>query len=102
MIDKLYTYRFEIFLATQLVILFGSLLFPPEFYEYTLLPLFYLISIAAGILMISKNKKLTWLFIVLFVISAFVFGFDMLSRRQNMENLLNKSGTPNVLPRMSL
>ncbi|WP_299365680.1 ion channel [Winogradskyella sp.] len=88
MIDKLYTYRFEIFLITQIVILFGSLFFPPEFYEYILLPLFYMISIAAGILMISKNKKLTWLFIVLFVISTFVFGFDMISRTQNTENIL--------------
>ncbi|WP_296325197.1 ion channel [Winogradskyella sp.] len=38
--------------------------------------------------MISKNKKLTWFFIVLFVISAFAFGFEMISRRQNTENIL--------------
>ena len=86
--NKLYTYRFEIFLITQLVILFGSLLFPLEFYEYTLLPLFYLISIATGILMISRKRKLMWFFITLFAISAFVFGFEMISRRQNTENLL--------------
>ena len=86
--DKLYSHRFEIFLITQLVILFGSLFFPPEFYEHVLLPLFYLISIAAGILMISKTKKLMWLFVILFAISAFVFGFEMISRHQNTENIL--------------
>ncbi|WP_422107892.1 ion channel [Winogradskyella sp.] len=88
MIDKLYKLRFEIFLITQLAILFGSLLFPPELYDHILLPLFYLISIAAGILMISKNRRLTWFFVALFAISAFVFGFEMISRRQNMDNLL--------------
>lgn len=88
MVEKLYAHRFEIFLTTQLVILFGSLFFPPEFYEHVLLPLFYLISIAAGILMISKSKKLMWLFVILFVISAFVFGFEMISRHQNTENIL--------------
>ncbi len=88
MIDKLYTLRFEVFLTIQLTILFGSLLFPLEFYEYILLPLFYLLSIASGILMISKNKKLMWFFILLFMISTFVFGFDMISRTQNTQNLL--------------
>ncbi|MEO1031972.1 MAG: ion channel [Bacteroidota bacterium] len=88
MIGKLYKLRFEIFLITQLAILFGSLLFPPELYDYILLPLFYLISIAAGILMISKNRRLTWFFVALFAISAFVFGFEMISRRQNIDNLL--------------
>ena len=38
--------------------------------------------------MISKSKKLMWLFIVLFVISAFVFGFDIISREQNTDNIL--------------
>ncbi|MEM9679800.1 MAG: ion channel [Bacteroidota bacterium] len=88
MIAKLYKLRFEIFLITQLMILFGSLLFPPEFYEHILLPLFYLISIVAGVLLISKKKKLMWLFVGLFVISAFVFGFEIISRKQNTDNML--------------
>lgn len=88
MIERFYSYRFEIFLMTQLVILFGSLFFPAEFYEFILLPLFYMISIAAGILMISKNKKLMWFFATLFAISVFFFGFEMISRRQSTENIL--------------
>ena len=85
---KLYKHRFEIFLVTQLSILFGSLFFPHEFYEYTLLPILYLLSIAAGILMISKRKRLMYLFVGLFVIAAIVFGSDMISRTQNTENIL--------------
>lgn len=88
MIKKLYQYRFEIFLATQLAILFGSLFFPHDFYEYVLLPLLYLISIGAGILMISKRKKLTYFSIGLFTIAALIFGWDMISRSENTENIL--------------
>ena len=88
MINKLYKFRFEIFLATQVAILFGSLFFPNHFYEHILLPLLYLISIGAGILMISKRKKLTWFCIGLFTIAAFIFGWDMISRSENTENIL--------------
>lgn len=88
MLKDLYKYRFEIFLSTQLAILFGSLFFPHDFFEYTLLPILYLVSIMAGILMISKKKKTLWFFIVLFVIAAFIFGSDMISRTENTENIL--------------
>ncbi|MBW1296050.1 ion channel [Aquimarina litoralis] len=89
MIPKnLYKHRFEIFLTTQLAILFGSLFFPAEFFEYRLLPLLYLASIISGVLLISKKRKVMWFFIGLFVVAAIVFGFDMISRSQNTENLL--------------
>lgn len=84
----LYHHRFEIFLGTQLVVLFGFLLFPNDFFEYSILPLFYLATIAAGILMISKHKKLMWFLIVLFAIAVVIFGFDMVSPAQSVENIL--------------
>lgn len=86
-IKKLYHNRFEIFLTTQLAVLFGSLFFPHDLFENELLPLLYLISILAGILMISKRKKLMWFFIVLFVIATFIFGSDMVSRSDNEGNI---------------
>lgn len=88
MIERLYRYRFEIFLAIQLAILFGSLLVPIDFFEFTVLPLLYLISILAGILMISKRKKLTWFFTLLFIISAIIFGSSMIDRQESQENVL--------------
>ena len=84
----LYKHRFEIFLATQLAILFGSLFFPIQFFEYTLLPILYLVSIVAGILMISHHKRLMYFFIGLFIVAAFIFGSDMISRTENTENIL--------------
>ncbi|MEM9647199.1 MAG: ion channel [Bacteroidota bacterium] len=83
----MYKLRFEIFLLTQLAILFGSLFFPIEFYEFVLLPIFYLISILAGILMISKHKKLTWFFIAIFLVSAFFFGSSMIMRQESRSDV---------------
>ena len=88
MIERLYKLRFEIFLLIQLAILFGSLLVPPMFFEYTILPLLYLASILAGILMISKKKWITWFFIVLFLVAAFIFGSSMIYRQESETNVL--------------
>lgn len=88
MVKRLYKLRFEIFLATQLAILFGSLFFPSGFFEFTLLPLLYLVSILAGILMISKRKKLTWFFVLLFAVSAFIFGSSMIYRQESQGDIL--------------
>lgn len=77
MINKLYNKRFEIFLAAQLFLLFGSLLFPNQFFENVLHPLIYLCSMAAGILLISKQKKMIWLIVGLFLTGLIIFGFDI-------------------------
>jgi len=68
MLKKLYQYRFEIFLVSQLSILFGSMVFPVEIYESFLDQIFLLVNIVAGIILISEKRKLMWFFIVLLVI----------------------------------
>ncbi len=65
MFNKVYKYRFEIFFLSILSILFGGILFPESFFDKVLTPMFYLINIAAGIILISKNKKLFLFFIML-------------------------------------
>jgi len=89
MVKNLYNHRFEIFLTTQVVILFGSLLFPNEFFETVLTPVLFLINTAAGILLVSKKKKLMWFLILLFAVSLIVLGSDVLKRDTRYEqNLL--------------
>ena len=85
---KIYENRFAIFLITQLAILFGSLFFSHDFFEYTLQPILFLLNIVAGILLLSKQKTIMWFFIVLFVISAFVFGSSMINRTQDSGTVL--------------
>ncbi|MCH2214338.1 MAG: potassium channel family protein [Flavobacteriales bacterium] len=76
---NLYRYRFELFLLTQFFTLFGSLFFDDDFFEKSLLPALFLLNIGSGIVMISKRRKLMWLFIAFFAIAAFNFGSDLLS-----------------------
>ncbi len=78
MLKKIYLYRFEIFLVTQLSILFGSLIFPSSLFENILSPLFFLANIVAGINLISKKKKLMWFFITLLVIEGVLLGSSLL------------------------
>ncbi len=60
-------------------ILFGSLVFPLELFTQLLSPLFLLLNISAGILLISKKKKLVWFFLVLFAGALFTFGKDFIA-----------------------
>lgn len=85
MIKDLYKHRFEIFFASQLFILFGSLLFPNEFFENVLTPILFLVNTMAGILLISKKKKLMWFLILLFSISLFVFGTSMMQKTDEFQ-----------------
>lgn len=66
---KLYSYRFEIYLSIQMLLLFGALIFPIDFYDSVMTPLLFTSLILAGILMISKKKKLMQLLIALFTLS---------------------------------
>lgn len=88
MYKNLYNHRFDFFLATQLFILFGALFVPPAFHEQMLLPILFLVNISVGILMVSKRKKTMWFLILLFVVSLFIFGSDLITRNSNGDNIL--------------
>ncbi len=78
MLEKLYPYRFELFLFSQIAILFGSLIVPGDFFETVVSPILFLINLVAGIVLISKKKRLMWFFIVLLIVSGVVFSADVL------------------------
>lgn len=58
MLKRLYPYRFEIFFFSQIAILFGSLLVPLNLFENIASPILFQINLLAGILLISKKRKL--------------------------------------------
>lgn len=70
MIDKLYAYRFELFLSTQLSILFGSLIIPIAWFENWIMPILLLCNIASGVLLISKKKRLSRFMFAFLVIAV--------------------------------
>lgn len=77
----LYEHRFEAFFFSLLAILFGSLLFPVQFFQDKLMPILFLTNIAAGVLLISKKKNLFWFFIALFTGLLFVLGLSMIQQK---------------------
>lgn len=74
MLQRLYTYRFEIFFFSQISILFGSLIVPSTLFENIVSPVLFQVNLLAGILLLSKKKSLMWFVIVLLIITALVLG----------------------------
>ncbi|WP_435624282.1 ion channel [Flagellimonas sp.] len=76
MLRKLYDNRFEIFLSSQVAILFGSLVVPPVFFETVLEPLLFLINLSAGVVLISGSPKLMWFSIFILGLNTILFGIS--------------------------
>lgn len=72
MIDRLYEYRFELFLSTQVLILFGTILVPLDWFEEWIMPLLLLCNLASGMLLMKNKKHLFRLFIAFFIIAFII------------------------------
>ncbi len=80
MLDKLYIYRFEFFLASQLAILFGSLVVPLDVFDF-LSPLFFYVNIIAGSVFIRSQEKVrVWIIVLVLIIIGGVFAFSALNK----------------------
>ena len=73
MIDSCYKFRFEIFLVTQMGILFGSLIVPAGVFEKVLEPMLFMVNLLAGVLFLVRAPKLMWFAISMLALSALVF-----------------------------
>lgn len=74
MIHKLYHYRFESFLLSQLAILFGSLLMPLSYFDI-MSPIFFFLNIITGSFFIGKKDRVpVWFIIgVLIIVGAILY-----------------------------
>jgi len=71
--NKLYNNRFELFLISQLGVLFGSLFFPFQLFESLILPLLLLINLVAGVTLAQKKPVLRKVLIGLILAGLVVF-----------------------------
>ncbi len=69
MIDRLYAYRFELFLSTQLFVLFGSLIIPAVWFESIIMPIVLVLNVLCGVLLVSKRRTLFYMMLVFLAIS---------------------------------
>jgi len=75
-IEYLYPYRFTIFFISLLFILFGELLIPFDTFNTYITPIFFIVNVLAGTLLISKKKKLHRIYISLFFLTIFYILFS--------------------------
>lgn len=71
--EKLRTFRFEAYLLTACLVLFGSLIFPAPVFEHWISPLFLNLNIAAGFVLISMRRKAFWYYAGIFAIGMLFF-----------------------------
>ena len=83
MIKKLFTYRFELFFFSIMLVLFGSLIFPKNLFASAIMPVLFLINIASGIVIFSGRRRQSWFTIVVFFIALIVFLYRFISRSEN-------------------
>jgi hypothetical protein len=67
--NAMYPHRFTIFTVSLIAILFGTLIIPTGLFESVFMPLFFIVNILTGIVLISKKKIQRRVFIVLLAIT---------------------------------
>lgn len=73
MLGLLHKYKFEIFLASQMAILFGSLLVPAGVFDI-ISPMLFFINIIAGCLFLgTKGKSQGWIIIAVLILIVGIF-----------------------------
>jgi len=72
-IEYLYPHRFTIFLFSLLFILFGTLFIPSKLFVVFVSPIFFIVNILAGILLIWNKKSIKNLFVFLFFTAIIVY-----------------------------
>lgn len=71
MVKTLYPVRFELFLITQLLILFGSLIVPSTIFG-SINPFLFLVNLATGVVFVSKDKWVYKFLIGLLILSSII------------------------------
>ena len=87
MLNKFYPYRFELFLITQLAVLFGSLFIPSVWFENFILPTLLLLNLCFGLLLVSKSKNLTRFLFALVILALGFVVFEYLEEENSLNNI---------------
>lgn len=74
--DVILKYRFEAFLISFCLLVFGSLFFPARLFENTLEPLFLILNISAGFAIIYQLNEFRIFYTSLFIITLAIKLFD--------------------------
>ncbi len=73
LLHQLYPIRFTLFVISLVAVLFGTLIIPSGLFESVFAPLFFIVNILTGIVLISKKKIQRRVFIVLLFITILTY-----------------------------
>lgn len=62
MLKRLYPYRFEIFLLSQMIIIFNSIIFAGDIFAGWIGPLSFQINFVSALILLSRKKKINGFF----------------------------------------
>ncbi|MFS4417878.1 ion channel [Maribacter sp. 2307ULW6-5] len=80
MMRHLYPYRFELLFTTLLAVLFGSLLFPTALFQEKVIHLFFLLNIIAGVVLVSKSKRMFRGYLLLLALGSMFFVYNAIEK----------------------
>ncbi|MFD1292380.1 ion channel [Lutibacter holmesii] len=84
MMDNLFLNRYKIFFFSQIAVLFGSLLFPSIFINDLVSTILFQINLLAGILLLSKKKKLMWFSISVLIITTVILTSNIIKNENGL------------------
>lgn len=87
MLEKLYSYRYEIFFYSQIFILFGHLIIPSNIFENIVSPILFQVNVMAGILLFLKKNNIKWFLIILLIFTTLIISKDII--RNTSSSILN-------------
>ena len=67
-IENLYQKRFVVFMISLCAILFGNLVFPEKLYEFVIAPIFLVINVLTGMLLVYKKPKAVKIYLALLTV----------------------------------
>lgn len=82
--DNLFLNRYKIFFFSQITVLFGSLLFPSIFINDLVSTILFQINLLAGILLLSKRKKLMWFSISVLIITTVILTSNIIKNENGL------------------
>ncbi len=73
-LDDIYDRRFAVFVVSLAAVIFGNLIMPEAIFKSVFAPVFLVINILSGILLVYKNKRarIFYLFILCFLVLSFL------------------------------
>ncbi len=77
-LEHWYENRFVIYIVSLVAILFGTLIFPEQIFDSLIAPIFLVLNILAGILLIYKSKKTRKIFVGILIIILLTYMVEFL------------------------